>query len=106
MNTNKCIVAWEEDVTYILPSAPAEFMAFWQDKLDKVPGEFKDTAEIEVSADSFYDSISIACVVSYTRPESLSEEEARKKDELAGAKRAVDRELARLRELKAKYPNA
>ena len=86
-----------------IPTKPDEFIKYWQDKIDLVPEEYRDSTRIEIEADSYYDCGSLYASVSYTRPETDSEYGIRMRSEELSEKRHKASELRKLEELKAKY---
>ena len=103
MRNNKVIKVYEESGCYDIPEKASEFMAFWQSKLDKIPTEFMDSAEIKVEAESSYSGASLDVEISYTRPETDSEMEERERQEQERAdeerKRKIDAYIRLRREL-------
>tara|TARA_R110000822_G_scaffold281440_1_gene403157 strand:- start:268 stop:597 length:330 start_codon:yes stop_codon:yes gene_type:complete len=87
--------------TYGVPEKGSEFMAFWQGQLDKIPKEFMDSALIEIDSESDrYGGSSVNMQVSYKRPESDREIEARIKHEFHYAKRDADQKRLQYERLK------
>jgi hypothetical protein len=90
----------EEGYNFNMPEKATEFIAFWQSKLALVPAEFIDSAIIEFEAERYYDSTSLAVVVSYTRPENDEEAAVRVWEEEANKARAKERKTMKYNELK------
>ena len=66
------VTIYEKDYYYPEGNA-AEFMKFFQDKLDTIPKEFVDSAVIEIEAVDNYGSSSIDCSIYYFRPQTEAE---------------------------------
>jgi len=92
------------DSEFGLPSGAKEFMKYWQDKIDLIPEEFKDSAKICCDAtDDGYGCNFIEVEVYYYRPETKGEEKERVNGDIENTKVIRDRELAQFAKLKAKY---
>ncbi len=79
-------------------------MKFWQEKIDLIPPEFIDTAEICIEANPYYsDSASLDIEVYYKRPETDEEVQTRVMRERARRDYIERQELCQLEELKKKY---
>ena len=103
---NKEVLVYADDDIYELPHYAEEFMAFWQDKLDRVPSEFTDSSHIELTARGGYDGEGVLSIrVCYTRPETYDETMDREATEMVCRDRELNRELALLEKLRNKYPN-
>ncbi len=61
-----------EDVWDIC-GTPAEVMKYWQDKIDLIPAEYRETAEIHLSAEPYYDSATLELYIFYEREETPEE---------------------------------
>jgi len=65
----------EEIDNYIIPENLKQFISFWQGQLDDLPEESKDSATVEISADTEgYDR----CFLNYSRKKTLGEVEHEK----------------------------
>ena len=107
MRMKKTIVVFESASFWDLPTKASEFMAFWQSKLDEIPNAYRDTAEIEVEAVPSYEGSAVLSVsVTYSRPETDDEVSSREREENAAEERKREQEMAKLRELRKKYPGA
>ncbi len=75
MRKNKVITVYENSECHytILPEEAPEFMAFWQDKLNKIPDDRLNSAVIQVEVKNVE--------VTYVRPESDDEMESRERQE-------------------------
>jgi len=86
------------------PGQLQEFVLWSNALLDEIPEEFRATAEIEISStSSYYDSHYATIEVTYRRPETDEEWEARKQDVAARMQEEKQRELNLLAQLQAKY---
>lgn len=85
------------------PEGAAEFMAWFQKRLDDVPPEHRATARIELDSAIRYDSSYVTIEFSYTRMETGQEEAEREQQAAAQAERRRAQELRTLAELQAKY---
>lgn len=86
------------------PEDAPGFLAWFQDYIDSVPDERRDTLRIELSSESGYEGSHYASIeISYTRPETPEEVFIRlaKRTELVAQNERE--ELAALAALKAKY---
>ena len=85
----------EEIENYMVPENLKQFILFWQGQLDDLPDESKDSATVEISADTDgYDR----CFLNYSRKKTLSEVEQEKvvaarikKDRQAFVKSQIER---------------
>ena len=86
------------------PSDLAGFIAWAEGLLDDIPEEYRATATVEIgSVGSYYDSHYANIEVTYRRPETDEEWEARKKSVMDRANAAEEEERRILAQLKAKY---
>ena len=85
------------------PSDAAEFMAWFQKRMDDIPPEHRATASIELDSTMRYDSSCATIEFCYTRMETDEEEDARKRQAAAQESRRRYNELRTLAELQAKY---
>jgi len=98
------VTAFDEDKNYDLPTKPDELIAFFQEKIALVPEEYKDTAEIEIEAESIFDNYTALNIkITYRRPESDEEEKKRLEREKAQKEWRENQELCQLEKLKEKY---
>lgn len=81
-----------------------DFIQWFQDKLDKIPPEYRDSATVDFS--TYDDETNIRLQVSYLRPETKEESELRLKLEAERLNTLRQYELKQLEKLKAKYPGA
>ncbi len=70
--------------------------------LESIPAEFRESGKIEMDADDYC----LEYQVTYDRPETAAEEDAKAKADAVLADKKRRQELATLAELKAKYPEA
>ena len=84
------------------PESLQEHIAWLQGMLESIPEEFRSSSDIEMYADEYR----MEYEVSYERPETAEELETKAKDEAARTEKRRQQELARLAELRAKYPEA
>ena len=85
------------------PEEATEAIAWFQNKLKDVPGEFRSTARIEIDSTSRYDSTYATIEIGYVRPETDEEEAQREKQSAAQADRNRANEMRLLAELIAKH---
>lgn len=104
MKQKKQIKAYELGYDDI-PEKADEFIRFWQDKINMVPEEFRDTAKIEMEAEESYGCATFEATVSYIRSETDKEERSREKRAQDSQESIKRRELADLAKLKLKYDN-
>ena len=86
-----------------IPEKPDEFLAFWKDKIDRIPEEYRDSATIEVKGVDNYGDPGVKVTVSYVRPETDEEEDRRKRGNQETKDSIERRELEELRRLTKKY---
>lgn len=56
------------------PEKPADFLAWWQEKIEAIPEEFRDTATIEIDSRSGYEGSHDPCIkIGYWRQETDTE---------------------------------
>lgn len=101
-NTVEVTVFNDDDISCELPEKPDEFMAWWQDKLDMVPVEYKASAKIEVECYEGYGSGQLEVTVSYTRPENDEEVAKRELRERKNQELQERQELCEFERLKEK----
>lgn len=94
-------VFWGEKGDGEWPSENAElFIEWFRDKLNSVPVELRAGAEVEIGCDDAYRPF---INITYRRPETDNEAEAKIKSAAANAGRLKRYELKLLQELKDKY---
>jgi len=106
MKKLKIISVYHETDCEDIPENGKQFIEFFQDLLEKVPVEFKDSAEISIEAVEDYGDIEMNVQVYYIRPETNKEYDIRIKDQqnrIAFREKADKLTLKRLQE---KYPEA
>ena len=82
----------------------AEFIAWFQEKLESIPQEFRGSAKIELDSVSGYEGSSYASIeIYYYRPETEEEAKVRESKSQYRAELLRQRELRQLEELKRKY---
>jgi len=86
-----------------IPEKPSEFFAFWKEKIQLVPEEYREVALIEIEAEEDYGSAMLAATVSYYRPETNQEEALREGREKTRVELNKQQELRQLEMLKKKY---
>jgi len=92
-----------ESIVYAMPSKPTEFLAFWEEKFNEVPEEYRDSTEIEFEADMDYDSVISSVEIYYYRPETEEEKEEREARETQARMINEARERQQLALLMEKY---
>ncbi len=86
------------------PDDAAGYIAWFVEKLNSIPEEYRANATIEIGSRRSYEDISFATLeIYYTRPETDSEMAARKAEERRRQEAAKAEELRTLAALKAKY---
>jgi len=81
-----------------------EFLAWFEEKINSIPEEFRREAKIELEALSSYEeSAYVSLEIYYYRPETGDEELVRKSKEQNRIELVKQRELKQLEELKRKY---
>ena len=103
MRKNKWVEVFKDENHYGLPRGAIEFIAFFQDKLELVPQEFKESITIDVEAASgMYDESGpeLSITISYERPETDIEMEGREAKEHAFIDSARAGKLAAYNKLK------
>jgi len=82
----------------------AKFLAWFEEKINSIPKEFRDSAKVELEAVPGYEHCAYASIeIYYYRPETDEEEIARKAKEQNRAELKKQLELRQLEELKRKY---
>lgn len=99
----RIVVFEDESCEDSLPENPQEFLAWWAEKFSLVPEEYKDTARVNCSAESYRGDSLIEVTISYVRTETDEEEAARLKREDDKRRFIENKELCQLEKLKAKY---
>lgn len=85
------VKVYEASSCYDIPTDAVRFMAFFQDKLDKIPEHLIGSARIEIDAEERSGSAYLAVKVSYRRPET--EEEALHRQIISARRAKMDRLL-------------
>ena len=86
------------------PSPLLEFAAWLGAIIEEIPEEYRATAQIEIdSVGSYYDSHYGQVEVTYRRPETDEEWEARKQDVMSRVRAAEDQERCAYEALKQKF---
>lgn len=81
-----------------------QFLTWFEEKINSIPEEFRETAKVELEPVSGYDGGSYASIeIYYYRPETEEETKVRESKEKNRAELLRQRELKRLEELKRKY---
>ena len=75
---NKKVTIYNEEYPDI-PEDIAGFMAFWNEKIDKIPNEFKNSVRIELESESSYGNPCLEVSIYYHRPET--DEECQNREE-------------------------
>lgn len=83
------------------PENAVEAISWFQEKINSIPVEFRDTAKIEIEGIESYDCSYVNIEITYTREETDAELATRKAHEYEAAERAKQRDLQKLAELKA-----
>lgn len=98
------ITVWSDTGNCVAPTAFAEFLAFWKDKLSLIPVEFQDTAQINLLIDEDYTGYQqVTWDVTYRRLETEEEYSIRLAKEQERENITRERELNLLKSLKVKY---
>jgi hypothetical protein len=86
------------------PENAADCLAWFAEKIDSIPKEFIDTAEIKIDSTSGYEGSSDAKIsISYSRMETGAEEQHREARKERIVSLQQDRERAEFKRLQAKY---
>ncbi len=85
------------------PTQLQEFILWANSLTDEIPEEYLSTAEIVIGAHHEYDDIDADIQVSYRRPETDEEWDARKQGVMTRMQAEQQRELNLLAQLQAKY---
>lgn len=96
LDTEQCDGDWP-------PETAAEFMAWWQSMIDRIPEEHRSEARIEIDTTAGYDRDFAHLEIYYLRPETDEERAARVQAEQARAEAREAQERARYEALKAKF---
>ena len=86
-----------------IPEKADEFFAFWKEKVNLVPEEYRNTTRIEIGLGDDYGHAELNATVSFTRPETGQEEAGRERRTVAKDYWIRREELAQLAKLKEKY---
>ena len=80
------------------------FLAWFEEKINSIPEEFRGSAEVEIDSVSLGEGSSYALIeIYYSRPETKEEAKARELKQHDKAELLKQRELRQLEELKRKY---
>ena len=86
------------------PEDPAGFMAWFQERIERIPPEFRAAARIELGSQSgYYGESSASLEITYTREETDDQFAARLKREEAVRQNQIAQEKRMLAELLAKH---
>ena len=86
------------------PRGAVEFIAWFEEKINSIPEEFRRAAIVDLGAVESYDNSYYATIeIYYCRPETKEEERIRADKEQEYAKSLREKELKQLKELKRKY---
>lgn len=88
---------------YELDNKLTKVIARLQEVLAGIPEEYRDSADMDVSAYDEYGSSYVSVEITYRRPETDQEMEAREFREEAYRKASCERDLAEFERLKAKF---
>lgn len=89
------------DTFYGMPEKMIEFVEYFQDKLESIPEEYRESACVDIEAGDEYSSGSLK--IYYMRPETIEEEKFRKEQEQNREDDNKRWELKKLVELQKKY---
>ena len=99
----KKIVVFEDNRMDDINESPDAFMKFWQDKIDLIPAEYRDSARVELKTSFHYDYQVTSLEIFYLRPETKEEKGNRERLNLSRLEAAKAKELDQLAALKLKY---
>lgn len=85
------------------PTNAIVFLQWFTWKIAEIPEEFRANAKVEIEGVSSYGNANAHMSITYCRPETDEEAQAREQKEIALAKAKKDAELRQLAALKAKY---
>jgi len=86
------------------PSEKAtEFIKWFQNKVDLIPSEYRDKAVIELTSSTVWDSSVVDLTISYTRPETIEEQQAREFEAIRRQQQQESTERQTLTYLRSKY---
>lgn len=94
------VKVYEKGIFDDVPTNAKDFMLFFQEKLDSIPSEFKDSAEIEIEANPYYDSAILGIEMYYFRPKTDSELKADAEIQARQLEESKRRKLAEFERLK------
>ncbi len=81
------------------------FIEYWQKKINGIPEEFRDSAEITIEPSERWGSEYINVEIFYYRTETIDEKESRCRKEDDKIKTQRDKEIEELKRLQNKYPD-
>ncbi len=96
----KTIIVFDASIGYDMPSNPKEFFAYWQEKLDLVPEEYRDSASFDFDLSTYYDSPYLNLKVTYQKKETLEEKRVRLDKEAKAKEYQRDLKIIQLNRLK------
>jgi hypothetical protein len=99
VNTVK-VKVYEKDDFYEVPSNAKEFILFFQEKIDLIPDQFKDSAFIEIDSRTYCDSSYINIDIHYFRPKTEEELQLDAENSARQQEQAKRRKLAEFERLK------
>ena len=86
------------------PEDPAGFVAWFQERIERIPAEYRATATIELGTQSgYYGDSSVSIEITYRRPETDEQFAARLAHDEAQNRSRTEQERATLAALLAKY---
>ena len=103
MSKNVMISVYENNCMYYFLEEAEEFLKFFTEKINLIPPEFMDTAQIEIEPNMDYDSPVMDLNIYYMRPETekeISEKEQRENEQKELQK---ERDIKLIIELKKKH---
>ncbi len=101
--TTKAVEVFDGEVYAVIPTNCNDFMRFWQEKIDLIPDEFRNDAEINLEPEKYYNGPGINLSVSYRRLETDEEEAKRNAIENQQLEDFEKAEMIVYKRLKAKY---
>ena len=86
------------------PEDPAGFVAWFQERIDRIPAEYRSTATIELDTQSgYYGDSSVSIEITYRRPETDEQFAARLARDEAQKRSRMEQDRDTLAALLAKY---
>lgn len=99
------VVHFEEEDP-IIPNKPNEFIKYFQDKFDEIPEEYKNSIEVDIRAEAYYNCNCFSVKISYMRPETEVEEKIRNDELINNGIKQKENDLQELKRLNALYPDS